>query len=132
MSTVEASFGEFSEDSGLNVAMDDFFGALQSLAANPADSTCRNEVLSTADTMTSQIRQLSSMLTSMKTQVSLQIQQAAESINVLTGQIAELNSKIQKTQTSGTNANNLLDQRDQLIGQLAELAGVETISGTSE
>jgi flagellar hook-associated protein 1 len=127
LSTVEASFGEFSEDSGLNAAIDDFFSALQSLAANPADSTCRNEVLSTAETMTDQLRQLSSMLTSMKTQVTLQVQQSVESINLLTEQIAELNTKIQKTQTTGTSANNLLDQRDQLIGQLAKLAGVETV-----
>jgi flagellar hook-associated protein 1 len=127
LSTVESSFGEFSDESGLNVAIDNFFGALESLAANPADSTCRNEVLSTAGTMTSQIRQLSSMLTSLKTQVSLQIQQSVESINGLTRQIAELNGKIQMTENTGTNANNLLDQRDQLIGQLSELAGVETV-----
>ncbi len=127
LSTIEASFGEFAEDNGLNAAIDDFFSALQSLAANPADSTCRNEVLSTAETMTDQIRQLSNMLTSMQSQITLQIQQSVESINLLTEQIAELNSKIQQTQTSGTDPNNLLDQRDQLISQLSELSGVETI-----
>jgi len=128
LSTVETTFGEFSEGGGLNATMDQFFNSLRTLAANPMDRVSRNETISSAQALTNEFRTLGSSLKSMEDQVLLEARNAVDSINALTTQIGELNGKIQTVEIGQGQggANNLRDQRDQLVTSLAQLAGVET------
>jgi flagellar hook-associated protein 1 FlgK len=128
LSTVEASFGEFSESGGLNAMIDKFFDSLRTLAASPLDRVPRHETISSAQALTSEFRRLGTSLKSMGDQIVLEAQNTADSINQLTAQIAELNGKIQAVEIvqGRGGANNLCDHRDQLIMELAQLAGVET------
>jgi flagellar hook-associated protein 1 FlgK len=129
LSSIETSLGEFSDEGGLNAAIDNFFDALRGLAANPSDNTCRNEVVSSAEAMTAEFRRLGQFLSGLDGQIILEAQQTVESINLLTQQIAELNGKIQETEINGDQANNLRDRRDHLISQLSELTSLETQEG---
>jgi flagellar hook-associated protein 1 FlgK len=58
----------------------------------------------------------------------LEADNVVEQINLLTGQIADLNDEIEKIEISGGQANNLRDERDQCITELSELIGVQTQS----
>jgi flagellar hook-associated protein 1 len=129
LSTVETTFGEFSETSGLNATIDKFFDSLRSLAADPLERVPRNEVVSSAEAMASEFNRLGTSLKSMGEQVTLDAQNVTDSINQLTTQIAELNSKIQVIEIGQgqSGANNLCDQRDRLIGDLSQLVGIETL-----
>jgi flagellar hook-associated protein 1 FlgK len=126
LSSVETMFGEFSEGSGLNATIDAFFEALRSLAANPLDSVSRNETISSANVLASEFQRLGNSLSSLGDQIVVEAQDAADSMNSLIGQIAELNGKIQTIEISGGSANSLRDRRDQLISNLAALVSVET------
>ncbi len=126
LSSVETTFGEFGASGGLNATLDAFFDALRGLAANPLEQTWRNEVVSSAQVLTTEFRRLGDSLTSLEDQVVLEAQNVADSINALTEQIAELNQKIQAVEINGGQANNLRDSRDQLIVQLSALTGIET------
>ena len=129
LSSVEATLGEFSDTGGLNQTMDAFFDALENLAAHPLEQAPRNETISSAQVLTSEFRRLGSSLLSLEDQVALDARNVVESINLLAGQIAELNGKIQAYETSQQTgeANNLRDQRDQAISELAQLVGIETV-----
>ncbi len=129
LSTIETSLGEFAQNGGLNAMMDAFFGALRGLAANPLDRAARNEVISSGEALASEFRRLGASLSDMNDQITLQAQQTTESINTLTSQIAELNGKIQDIEIGGNHANNLLDRRDQLLVELAQLSKIETQKG---
>ncbi|HPC94893.1 MAG TPA: flagellar hook-associated protein FlgK [Sedimentisphaerales bacterium] len=126
LSSVETTFGEFGASGGLNQTLDAFFDALRGLAANPLEQTWRNEVISSAQLLTTEFRRLGESLISLEDQVVLEAQNVADSINALTEQIAELNQKIQAVEINGGQANNLRDSRDQLIVELAALTGIET------
>ena len=126
LSTVETTFGEFSEGSGLNATIDEFFDAFRGLAAHPLERVWRNEVISSAQVLTSEFRRLGASLKSLGDQVVLEAQNTGDSINALITQIAELNGKIQTIEISQGQANNMRDHRDQLIAELARLASVET------
>jgi flagellar hook-associated protein FlgK len=126
MSSVETMFGEFSEGSGLNATIDAFFDALRGLAAHPSESVWRNETVSSANVLATELRRLGDSLTSLGDQVVIEAQDAVASMNSLIGQIAELNGKIQTIEINGGHANNLRDRRDQLIVDLAGFAGIET------
>jgi flagellar hook-associated protein 1 FlgK len=128
LSTVETTLGEFSQSGGLNATIDQFFDSLRKLAASPSDLASRNDTLSSAQALTNGFRSLGSSLESMGNQIVLESQNVVDSINSLTSQVAELNGKIQAIEIGQGQggANNLCDQRDELITKLASLAGVET------
>jgi flagellar hook-associated protein 1 FlgK len=125
LNSVETSFGEFAETGGLNATMDAFFDALQGLSAHPLEQVWRNETISSAESLAAEFRRLGDMLAGLQDQVVLEAQNATESINGLTSQIAELNGQIQRIEIGGKQANNLRDRRDYLIIELSRLVGVE-------
>jgi len=128
LSTLETTFGEFAGSGGLNATIDEFFDSIRALAANPLEAVPRNDTVSAAQALTSEFRRLGSSLKSMGDQVVLEAQNVTDSINQLTTQIAELNGKIQSVEIGQGQggANNMRDQRDRLIGELAQLIGIET------
>jgi len=129
LQTVESALGELSaEDSGLNAAIDNFFNSLQDLSADPGDGIWQSQVVSDAEVMASQFRTLGEFLTTLDTAIRLETENAVDSINTLTSQIAELNQSIQEVEISGSSANSLCDQRDKLISDVAALISVDTQS----
>ncbi len=128
LSTVETALAEFSDSGGLNATIDTFFESLRALAANPLEHTTRSETLSSAQALTSEFRRLGSSLTRMGDEITLDAQNAVDSINGLAAQIAELNAKIQAIEVGPGQggANNMRDQRDQMIVELSKLIGAET------
>jgi flagellar hook-associated protein 1 FlgK len=126
LSSIEAAFGELTGDTGLNAAIDKFFNALNDLSAHPDQDIFQNEVLASAEAMAGQFRMLGDFLTNLETQIKLQAENIVGQVNTLAGQIAELNDNIQRIEMGGGQANNLRDQRDQLIEQVSELAAVQT------
>ena len=124
--TIETAFGELSSGSGLNAAIDEFFNALQDLSAHPAEAIWQNQVITAAETMANQFRTLSELLTTMEAQIKLEAENTIEQINAMLNQIAEFNNNIERIEIVGGVANNLRDQRDQLINDLSELIAVET------
>jgi len=124
--TMESTFGELSTD-GLSTAMDNFFGALYELAAKPNDQNYQYPVISAAQSLVNQLRGLGTTVSELGTQVYEEAQSTIESINTLAAQIAELNGNIRTMAVSGNDVNNMCDQRDQLITELARLTGITTV-----
>jgi len=124
--TMESTFGELSTD-GLSTALDNFFGALYELAAKPKDKNYQYPVISTAQSLVNQLRGLGTTVSELETQVYEEAQSTIESINSLAVQIAELNGNIRTMAVSGNDMNNMCDQRDQLITELARLTGITTV-----
>jgi flagellar hook-associated protein 1 FlgK len=125
LSTVETTLGEFTEGSGLNATIDGFFEALRGLAAHPLDQVWRNETINAAQTLASEFQRLGTSLAGLEGQLVLEAHNTVDTINALVSQIAELNASIQATQISQGPANNLCDQRDHLVTELADLIGIE-------
>jgi len=128
LSSIESMLGEFAEGTGLNETLDSFFQSLEDLAANPLDSVSRNAVVSTAQTLASEFRRLGQALEDLRDQTVQQAQATVENINALTSEIATLNARIHTAEVAGNSVNNLRDQRDTLISDLAEMVDIEVRS----
>ena len=126
--TVESSFGELSDSSGLSAVLDDFFNALQNLSLHPAETIWQNQAITAAQTMAVKFNTLGQFLTTLEHQISLETEIVINQINDLTGKIAELNYNIQRQEISGGQAYNLRDQRDQYISELSKIISVETVA----
>ncbi|MBL8450573.1 MAG: flagellar hook-associated protein FlgK [Dechloromonas sp.] len=117
---------------GLSPALQDFFGGIQEVAANPASVPARQSMLSTAESLVSRMHNLSDRLGEIRAGVEGQIKETVSQISTYAKNIAEVNNKITIAQQAGSAqpANDLLDTRDQLVKELNQLVRVSTSTDT--
>ncbi|MCX5724612.1 MAG: flagellar hook-associated protein FlgK [Nitrospirae bacterium] len=128
LSQIQNIFGD-SNNQGIGAQLTDFFSSLQDVAASPSDVTPRSVLLAKADFLTKGFNQVAGELTARRTSVDNQVKQTITEINSLTAQVAALNGKIVSAEMTGQNANDLRDQRDQAINDLAQRADISVIDG---
>jgi flagellar hook-associated protein FlgK len=124
--SIENAFGEFSTESGLNAAIDDFFNSLSDLSGHPGEIIWQNQAINAASNMAGQFRAMGEYLYALDLQIGMEAENTVQTINTLITQIAELNNQIEALETSGKQVINLRDERDQHISELASLISVQT------
>ncbi len=129
-SQVEQVFNE-SNGNGIGSAMDNFFSAVQSLSNNPSGSAERTTLVADAGNLTQIVRQSYGQLSSIGSSVDQQISSEVGQINDTIGQIAQLNQAISGAKAEGRNPNDLLDQRDHLLENLAGSVGFSSYEDAS-
>ncbi|HWV04539.1 flagellar hook-associated protein FlgK [Ralstonia sp.] len=106
-------------NSGLTSSLTSFFNAADGLASKPSDTTARQVFLNAAAGLQSRFNSIAGQLSSLNNQVNTQVQTQISSVNGTAQQIASLNDQISKAEAStGQPANDLRDQRDQLVQTL--------------
>ncbi|NDP46966.1 MAG: flagellar hook-associated protein FlgK [Sulfuriferula multivorans] len=101
---------------GLSPALQNFFSGIQELSSNPASIPARQAALSSGESLASRFQSLAGRLKEIDQGINSQITSSVNVINTYAQQIATLNDTIGRLQRgSGQPANDLLDQRDQLI-----------------
>lgn len=105
---------------GLSPAIQGFFNGVNTVATTPQSQAGRQTMLSSAQTLVSRFQAWGQRMADINTGLNSQISTSVAAINGYAQQIAALNSNIVLAQGSsgGMAANDLLDQRDQLITQL--------------
>lgn len=113
-------------DSDLSTALQNFFNAFRSLQNEPHDRATRSVVLTSANTLVSEITRQRSDVLKLRDELNTDIQSATLSANKLIQDIGALNSQIVHLEASSPgSANALKDQRDGLLRQLSELIHVD-------
>lgn len=116
---------------GLSPALQDFFSGVQQVASNPSLLSARQSMISSAQTLVSRFQSIDARLSDLTSEVNGKIQDAVSSVNSYATQIADLNQRILISESSyGQPANDLLDQRDQLINDLNKLIKVSTTTNS--
>ena len=119
-------FGD-GNDQGISARLNDFFRGIQDVATNPGEIAARSVFLANAVQLASSLNQTAADLTTARESLNFQIKQTVVEINGLSHQIAELNGKIVTAELTGQNANDLRDQRDQAVNDLAERIDLTTL-----
>ncbi len=123
LASVENIFNEANRD-GISSSMTEFFNYWQSLSNFPDDNATKQALLSQADALTGIIRDTQTTLANYQQEINNYIAEDVEKVNYIVQAIAELNTEIVKNTYPGNNPNTLLDQRDQLVRELAEIVDV--------
>lgn len=114
-------------DTGLNSALETFFGAVQDVNNDPASVPARQALLGEAESLAQRFQTLDRRLAETDTEVNRRISLAVDDVNGLAGSIAEVNQRIALAQGStGRPPNDLLDQRDLLVQKLSSQVSVTT------
>jgi flagellar hook-associated protein 1 FlgK len=119
--TASSSAGDIGSD------ITNFFDSFSSLEANPGDNALRQQVLSSATTLAGDISNAASSMTAQQSALDQEASGVAPQVNALTSAIAQLNQQIQSA-SPNADAGTLEDQRQQDLGQLSQLIGINQIT----
>ena len=114
-------------DTGIAAALDDFFGAFHSFAANPTDTGQRQTLLQNASILSDRMRLADTRLAQVQADLDYQVGSDVQDANRLLQTIAELNGQIGRFEINnpGT-AVDLRDQRQAALEKLAAKLPIET------
>ncbi len=105
-------------------AMSDFFGALQLVTTSPGDAAARQAVYASAQSVVQRFRGVDRNLTQLRDDINQRAENLVTDINSRTQEIADLGTRIVAATASGRPPNDLLDQRDAMLGELNRLARI--------
>jgi flagellar hook-associated protein 1 FlgK len=109
---------------GVSPALQNFFAAVQAVANNPADVPSRQSLLSSGVALTSRFNALASRFDELRNGVNSQLTTTISEVNSYAQQLAVLNGRILAAQQNQNQLpNDLLDQRDAVVGKLNVLVG---------
>ena len=126
---LESIFSE-SSASSLSSQFVNFWAAWNDLANNPSGLPERNLLCENSELLCQSFSTIYSDMNQLTNEINNSIKAGVDSINQLTGQIANLNQQIMIAEVDG-NANDLRDKRNNLVSQLAELINIRTYESES-
>jgi flagellar hook-associated protein 1 FlgK len=125
LSDIENSFGE-PGDGGLQALLSSYWNGWDDVANNPGDSAARTALIGTAQSLAAGLNVAASSLSSQWKSSSESLQSIVNNVNGTAANIASLNKAIVAATSAGNHPNDLMDQRDLLIRQLATQIGATT------
>jgi len=117
---LQSIFNETSEN-GLNKTFEEFWNAWQDLANNPVGVPERTALLQKTSHLCERFHQINEDLLRTKNEMNTNLDVSIHELNIFTRQIATLNERIVAAEASGTTANDLRDQRNNLIEKVSGL-----------
>lgn len=131
---IEPSFNELTND-GIGSAITNYFQAWEDLSTNASGTTERQVLLSQAQVLADNFNAVSTTLNDVIEAQDTSLTALTADVNNMLTNIASLNAQIKQTELVSGNANEMRDQRDLLVKQLAEQMGVkytENADGTTD
>ncbi|WP_029912304.1 flagellar hook-associated protein FlgK [Pelobacter seleniigenes] len=115
---VGISTSDFSTD------LDEFFDSWQELSDNPSATLERQQVMQKGAEVADSLQSMVSDLNAVSESINDDISGKVTSLNQQLNKVADLNVQILASESTGISANGLRDQRDMLLQDISETAGV--------
>ena len=129
LNEIQGIIGEPTNTS-IHAAIDSFFSSWQTLSTQPDSKAARQTVIqqakNLADTFTTVQNQLVSVVGNLDNNISDANAGQIAQVNQYATQLNDLNKQIVAIKSSGQNPNQLLDQRDTILNNLAKLGNMST------
>jgi flagellar hook-associated protein 1 FlgK len=118
------------ETSGLQSAMNNYFGAFRDLEANPNSLALRAAVTQQGAALANAFHSTNSRLSDIRHGADNQLRATVEQVNDLSRRVADLNGQIRQAEAAGGNASSLCDQRGVLVDQISEMTGARSVENS--
>lgn len=128
LSKIQAATNEPSDD-GISAAFDGFVNSWSALSASPGSSTAKSDVQTAASRLVYKIGSFSIDLQAQRADNATRTTEVLNGIDATTSKIATLNTRIAEATARGGTPNDLLDERDSVVRQLAGLADISVTKG---
>jgi flagellar hook-associated protein 1 FlgK len=118
----------FNEDnSQLSQNITDFFDAWQDLSTDPTSTATKQSVVSAGEDLSAVINSMYQDLATLQLDINTQVRSEIDEINAITDKIAQLNESILRAEVGTVQANDYVDQRNQLLKQLSGKFNITTL-----
>ncbi len=118
------------QDNGLYKDLQNYFEAWNDLSAHPNDSAQKVALVQNIQTFTTNLKDSRERIENLQNSINDQLKTAIDEVNRIGKEIADLNKKISKNETSSNErANDLRDQRDKLESTLRKLLDFSVFKG---
>ncbi len=105
--------------------VDEVFASLQDLSTAPADAARRRDAIAKLNNVLDSAGHLSDDIQSLRTDVNAQLAASLTQVNELLTNLGELNDRIVEQKVTGGSGSSLIEQRNQALTKLSELADIE-------
>ena len=112
------------KNASLTPALGSFFDSLRALSVDASSEVLRNQVLNEGQTLASRFNGLATQLDGLDLETRKVAEDRVATFNVLTEQLASINSGLQKSSDVARQPASLLDSRDQVLRQMAEITRI--------
>lgn len=129
--TSTGSTSAASSPNGISAAISDFFAKISALAAsatNASDASAQAAVVASAQTLVSRLNSAGTGLANLRTNLNASITSDVTAANQDLQTISDLNKQIVSAQATGGTPNELIDQRQKTLEDLASKINVTTVS----
>ena len=122
LSQIETLFNE-PGDTGLSTQLNEFWAAWSDMSTDIGNPSA---TLAKAESLSYGFYELADQLNKLSESIDRDIDAMAGEINLITGEIANLNFQIQSAELGGSSANDLRDRRDLLVDNLSRMVDVNS------
>jgi flagellar hook-associated protein 1 len=112
-----------STSSGIASDLSSFWQSWDAISQDPSNAAPRTQVIDDAQNLVSDFQQASAQITNLQANAQTQVTTSVTQANSMLAQVAALNGQITNTEGSGSPANSLIDQQNQIMQQLATSIG---------
>jgi flagellar hook-associated protein 1 FlgK len=113
------------DTASLSSGVDQFFTALNAVAADPTSAPLRQQVVTGAGLMAQRFNSMNTVFNAQTQSIRQQRSSLVDSANSNIGAIASLNAQIAQANATGANPSALIDKRDQAIDSLSNLMALD-------
>jgi flagellar hook-associated protein 1 len=113
--------------SGLGAAVNDMLNAWTDVASSPTNLAARVVVLGRADELAARLRETAGGIDALAHTTQQQMQSTVTAVNRLAQDLARVNQHITAAHGGSGTPNDLLDQRDSLLGELSRYVQITTV-----
>ncbi len=121
------------KNASLTPALGGFFDSLRALSVDASSEVLRNQVVSSGQTLASRFNGLATQLDGLDDETRRMAEDKVGAFNALAEQLASINTNLQKTSDVTKQPANLMDSRDQVLRDMAQITRIsvsESANGT--
>ena len=121
------------KNASLTPALGGFFDSLRALSVDASSEVLRNQVVSSGQTLASRFNGLATQLDGLDDETRRMAEDKVSAFNALAEQLASINTNLQKTSDLTKQPANLMDSRDQVLRDMAQITRIsvsESANGT--
>ncbi|MGB0733174.1 MAG: flagellar hook-associated protein FlgK, partial [Pontibacterium sp.] len=115
------------DSTSISTAMDNFFDSVQNVVDDPTSLPNRELFIAQSEALVQRFNDLASIIQRQQESINSDLESYSTQITAYAQEVAQLNEEISLADLAGENANELRDQREQVLTNLSELIDIRTV-----
>jgi flagellar hook-associated protein 1 FlgK len=127
LSRIQTLLGASSDTAALPDLFNKFTAAWQSFQSQPESAAAQHQVIALGDQLAAEVRRLSAGIDQIDAEIRKDLDDSTDELNDKLAKVFELNLRIKASDPNGAERLELIDQRDQIVRELANLVDVRSV-----